>query len=141
MAKSIHDALWKWFAGCASIAQLFFNFSSTDDGDTAIATSGDTLLEDYIDGSQRRRYAFELIRFLPVSVAANDDSNVAMMDDVESIIEWVRRQSDDGAFPDFPAGYTVESVGVLEESVGYVAAQDENTAKYMIPFAVDYVKG
>lgn len=140
MTSSIHSALWEWLAGCATITKLFFNFSGQEDGDTAIATAGDTLLEDYIDGSQRRRYAFELIRYLPASFAANDDSNVLMMEDVDGIVAWVQQQNDDGAFPTFPAGYTVESVGVLEEGAGYVAAQDQNVAKYMIPFAIDYIK-
>lgn len=140
MTSSIHSALWEWLAGCATITKLFFNFSGQEDGDTAIATAGDTLLEDYIDGSQRRRYAFELIRYLPASFAANDDSNVLMMEDVDGIVAWVQQQNDDGAFPTFPAGYTVESVGVLEEGAGYVAAQYQNVAKYMIPFAIDYIK-
>lgn len=140
MTSSIHSALWEWLAGCATITKLFFNFSGQEDGDTAIATAGDTLLEDYIDGSQRRRYAFELIRYLPASFAANDDSNVLRMEDVDGIVAWVQQQNDDGAFPTFPAGYTVESVGVLEEGAGYVAAQDQNVAKYMIPFAIDYIK-
>lgn len=140
MTSSIHSALWEWLAGCATITKLFFNFSGQEDGDTAIATAGDTLLDDYIDGSQRRRYAFELIRYLPASFAANDDSNVLMMEDVDGIVAWVQQQNDDGAFPTFPAGYTVESVGVLEEGAGYVAAQDQNVAKYMIPFAIDYIK-
>ena len=140
MTSSIHSALWEWLAGCATITKLFFNFSGQEDGDTAIATAGDTLLEDYIDGSQRRRYAFELIRYLPASFTANDDSNVLMMEDVDGIVAWVQQQNDDGAFPTFPAGYIVESVGVLEEGAGYVAAQDQNVAKYMIPFAIDYLK-
>ena len=54
-ATSIHDALWEWFLQCAKITKLYFNFSGTDDGDTAIATSGDTLTPEYIDGSQRRQ--------------------------------------------------------------------------------------
>lgn len=140
MTESMHAALWEWFSGCPAIARLFFNFSGADDGDTVISPSGDTLLEEYINGSQRRRYAFELIRFLPAAFDANDPSNVEMMDDVESIIEWVRQQNDDGAFPAFSGGRTVESVGVLEESAGYVAAQNEEKAKYMIPFAIDYMK-
>ena len=28
----------------------------------------------------------------------------------------------------------------LDEYAGYVTAQNENTARYMIPFALDYIK-
>ena len=140
-ATSIHAALWAWFAECVKITHLFFNFSTTDDGDTAIATAGDTLLEEYIDGSQRRRYAFNLIRFLPFTETENDAGNVAMLEDVEAISHWVEEQNDAGNLPEFPNSCTAESVRVLDEYAGYVAAQDESCAKYMIPFAIDYLKG
>lgn len=140
MVESMHAALWEWFSRCPAIARLFFNFSGTDDGDTVISPAGDTLLEEYIDGSQRRRYAFELIRYLPAAFDANDPSNVDMLEDAESVADWVRAQNDAGDFPIFPNGRSVESVGVLEEGTGYAAAQDQNTAKFMIPFAIDYMK-
>ena len=140
-ATSIHDALWEWFLQCAKITKLYFNFSGTDDGDTAIATSGDTLIAEYIDGSQRRQYAFDLVRYLPFTEAENDAGNVAMLEDVEAISHWVEEQNDTGNLPEFPNSCTAESVRVLDEYAGYVAAQDESRAKYMIPFAIDYFKG
>ena len=140
-ATSIHDALWEWFLQCAKITKLYFNFSGTDDGDTAIATSGDTLTAEYIDGSQRRQYAFDLVRYLPFTDAENDAGNVAMLEDVEAISHWVEEQNDAGNLPEFPNSCTAESVRVLDEYAGYVAAQDESCAKYMIPFAIDYIKG
>lgn len=140
-ATSIHDALWEWFLQCAKITKLYFNFSGTDDGDTAIATSGDTLIEEYIDGSQRRQYAFDLVRYLPFTEIENDAGNVAMLEDVEAISRWVEEQNDAGNLPEFPDGSTAERVRVLDEYAGYVAAQDDSRAKYMIPFAIDYLKG
>ena len=139
-AESIHAALWEWFAGCASITRLFFNFSSTDDGDTVIATSGDMLLEDYISGMQRRRYAFDLIRCLPAAFTENDPGNVDMMEDIDSIVQWVQQQNDAGNLPQFPDGCAAESIEVLDDRTGYVAATDQNRAKYMIPFAIEYMK-
>lgn len=139
-AESIHAALWDWFAGCASITRLFFNFSGTDDGDTAIATSGDMLLEDYISGMQRRRYAFDLIRYLPATFAENDPGNVDMMEDIDSIVQWVQQQNNAGNLPQFPDGYVAESIEVLDDRTGYVAATDQNRAKYMVPFAIEYMK-
>ena len=141
MTKGIHLALWEWFAQCASITKLFFNFSGTEDSDTAIATSGDSALETYIDGSQRRRYSFELIRYLPVTFEPNDTGNIDMLEDVEAIVEWVRTQAAQGNLPALPDGCTAEDIMVLDEYAGYTAPADENIAKYMIPFAMDYMKG
>ena len=141
MNTSIHNALWEWFAQCASITKLFFNFSGTEDEATVISTAGDIVLETYIDGSQRRRYSFELIRYLPATFEPNDPGNIAMMEDVEAIIEWVREQAASGNLPAFPNGQTAEEISVLDEYAGFVVGQDDNMAKYMIPFAIDYQKG
>lgn len=140
MNNSIHNALWEWFMQCAAITKLFFNFSSENDGDTVIIASGDSVIEEYIDGSARRQYTFELARFLPVTFTENDAGNVEMMEDVETIIRWAETQVAAGNFPQFPKGCSVESVSALDSYAGYVAAQDENTAKYMIPFAINYYK-
>lgn len=139
-ATSIHDALWEWFLQCAKITKLYFNFSGTDDGDTVIATSGDALLQEYIDGSQRRRYTFELIRYLPFTEAANDTGNVAMLEDVETIISWVGQQNDAGNCPALPNGCTADRVYVLDTYTGAVSAQGDSCAKYMIPLGIDYIK-
>ena len=141
MKQSIHLALWEWFAQCEAITKLFFNFSDTKDMDTVISTSGDLALETYIDGSERRRYSFELIRYLPATFSPNDSGNIDMLMDVEAIVEWVTAQNDAGNLPVLPDGCTAESIEVLDSYAGYASAQDNDTAKYMIPFAMDYRKG
>lgn len=141
MTDSIHAALFEWFSHCETIKKLFFNFSTSTDSDTMISTSGDTLVEQYIDGSQKRRYAFELNHFVPFTTAQNDSGNVEMMETVDAITEWVEEQNAAGNFPAFPAGRCPESVSLLDEYAGYVVSQDANTARYMIPFAIEYMKG
>lgn len=140
MIDSIHAALWEWFLQCSAITKLFFNFSTAKNADTVITTAGDSVLEEYIDGSQRRRYAFELSRFCPVSFTKNDPGNVDMLEDAQAIAAWVEEQNDAGNLPALPNGCIVESVVLLDEYAGYVTAQNENTARYMIPFALDYTK-
>lgn len=140
MTNSIHFALWEWFLQCKAITKLFFNFSTAKDEDTVITTAGDSVIDEYIDGSQKRRYAFELCRFCPVTFLKNDPGNVDMLEDAQAIAQWVEEQNERGNLPTLPRGYTAESVVVLDEYSGYVAANDENTAKYMIPFALDYHK-
>ena len=140
MIDSIHAALWEWFLQCSAITKLFFNFSTAKNADTVITTAGDSVLEEYIDGSQRRRYAFELSRFCPISFTKNDPGNVDMLEDAQAISAWVEQQNDAGNLPALPNGCIVESVVLLDEYAGYVTAQNENTARYMIPFALDYTK-
>lgn len=137
--NSNHAALWDWFAQCAKITKLFFSFGECTDTATILVPAGETILQEFIDGSRRVRYNFELIRFLPVSAQPNDPGNVEMMEDVEAIIDWVRRQNEAGDFPQIPDA-AVEEIAAIEENAGYVAARDGDMAKYMIPFAMDYLK-
>lgn len=141
MTDSIHAALWDWFLQCSAITKLFFNFSSTKDSDTVIATAGDVVLDEYIDGSQHRRYSFELSRYCPITFIQNDPGNIDMLEDAQAIALWVEEQNEAGNLPVLPNGYAAESVTVLDEYAGYSSATDENTAKYMIPFALTYMKG
>lgn len=140
MTDSIHASLWEWFSQCSAITKRFFNFSTAKDSDTVISTAGDILLQDFIDGGQQRRYSFELSRFSPVTFTANDPGNVEMLEDVQTIAHWVEEQNAAGNLPVLPAGYSAESITVLDEYAGIVVAQNENIAKYMIPFALDYMK-
>lgn len=140
MFDSIHAALWEWFSGCGLISQLFFNFGEAQSDSIAIATAGDTVLKNFIDGSQRRRYAFELVIMLPAAFAPNDPSNVDMIEQAEAIAQWIQQQNDDGNLPRLPPGRMAEEISILEESFAYVEADDQNLARYMIPFALDYMK-
>lgn len=140
MTDSIHSALWEWFMQCSTITKLFFNFSTSNDSDTVISTAGDMAVDEYIDGSQRRRYSFELSRFCPISFTENDSGNVDMLEDAETIAAWVEEQNAAGNLPKLPGKCTAEAVVMLDAYTGYVAAQNGTTAKYMIPFALDYTK-
>lgn len=140
MTDSIHAALWEWFSQCSTITKRFFNFSTAENSDTVISTAGDVLLQDFIDDSQQRRYSFELSRFCPVTFTANDPGNVEMLEDVQTISKWVEDQNALGNLPILPNEYCAERIFVLDEYAGIVTAQNSNTAKYMIPFALDYTK-
>ena len=140
MTDSIHAAVWEWFSQCAAITKLFFNFSKIENASTTISTAGDTLLEEYIDGSQRRRYAFEVYQTYPYTTEQGDTGNVDVLEDVQAIAQWVEDQVESGNLPVMPAGMTPENVVMLDEYAGYVTALNENTARYMIPFAIEYAK-
>lgn len=140
MTNSIHAAVWEWFEQCSTITKLFFNFGAIENASTTISTAGDTLLDDYIDGSQRRRYAFEVYQTHPYTTNQGDDGNIDVLEDVETIAKWVEEQCEAGNLPKLPERMTPEGVVMLDEYAGYVTALNENTARYMIPFALDYIK-
>ena len=118
-AKSRHDAVRDWLLQCPSIPKLGFNFAEAADEATYIVPT-DTLLRSYID--------FETA------------SNIDMQEEMDALAEWVSEQNDAGNLPVFPKGCIVQEVEVLDTEAPYATPVDENLAKYMIPFAVNYLK-
>ena len=135
---SKHDAVRDWLLTCPSLTKLGFLFGRAESGGAVIIPS-DTQLAAYVDGSELRRYAFELAIYLPASYRFGE-GNVAQQEIVDGVAEWVAAQNAAGNLPAFPTGCQPIEARVLESEAPYIAAQDENVAKYVIPFAIDYYK-
>lgn len=138
MATSKHDAVRDWLLTCPSLTKLGFLFGKAEIGGAIIIPS-DTQLSAYINGSEQRQYAFELAIYLPASYMAGD-GNIQQQEIVDGVAEWVSAQNSAGNLPAFPTGCQPIEARVLESEAPYIAAQDENVAKYVIPFAIDYYK-
>ena len=100
----------------------------------------DTLIQEYIDGRQLRRYAVELIRFRPITFDANDTGNIDMLEQIDDIIAWLQVQEAEENYPELPEGMRVAAVRVLETEAGYAIANDGIMAKYMLPFTIEYFR-
>ncbi len=139
MATNKHDAVMAWLRTCPHIADLFFAFSHSDDGDTQLIPA-ESVIAEYIDGSTLRRYDCALTRFAACSFEPNDGANIEELMDFDRISEWIEAQYEAGNLPEFPAGETVQEISVLPNASGYFVAQDEDSAKLMIQFQIDYLK-
>ena len=139
-ASSIHRAVWDWLGGCVSITKLFFNFGTQATGSTIIIPS-DSQTETYIDGTEMREYAVELIRFLPLTFDVNSTANIDMLEDVDAIAKWIEEQEAGGNYPLFPIGMTVQGIELTNSYSGYTLGSDGLYAKYTIPFKIIYEKG
>jgi hypothetical protein len=143
MADSRHEAVWDWLQTCPYIADLFFNFSQSENGDTVLVplmAYSDTPKSEFVDGSSERWYDFSLVRFEAQSVEPNDEQNIEVLVDVEAIAAWIETQAAAGNYPLFPAGSTIQSFEALPSNIGYVAARDNTGAKYMLQFRIEYIK-
>ena len=136
--ESKHKAVWDWLTTCPYIGDLFFNAGRAEDGNTVIIPSEQEIAQ-YIDGSSLRNYNCALTRFLAYSTDPNDPANIAAVADLDAVAEWVEQQMADGELPDFPDGI-VKEVRMLPNESGYIAAQSDTQAKYMIQFQIEYIK-
>ena len=137
MASSKHRAVWDWLLTCPLIGDLFFNAAQPKAGATVLVPS-ESLVEEYIDGSQKRNYNCALTRFQSFSSDPNDMANIMTVTDLEALGDWVKAQFKAGHLPEFPEGYTITDIRVLPAEPGYMVATDFTWAKYMIQFQVEY---
>ena len=138
MASNKHRAVWDWLQSCPLIGDLFFNTITAKLGGTCLVPS-EQLVEEYIDGSEKRNYNCALTRFQQFSGDPNDMANITAVTDLEELGDWVKAQVKAGNLPRFPEGCTVTDIKVLPNESGYMVAQDFTQAKYMIQFQIEYI--
>lgn len=141
--SSIHCALWDWLMDCPHIKDLFFNYARISGNDAAIdsvTTGGDTVIREFISGAAEHRYDFTVIRFDVLSDAPGSTENIEALIDAEQLREWIAAQDAAQNYPVFPEGCTVTKAAAYDDDVGAFAAQNENMAKYMFRFYIEYLK-
>lgn len=138
-----HEAVWDWLLTCPHIKDMFFNFSTVEDGGTVLVpltAFNDTAEQEFVDGSSIRVYDFNIVHFSVYSTAPNDRQNIDVLANVERIADWVTQQDAAGNYPVFPNGCHVLGIEVLPSNGGYVSAWDESGAKYMLQIRIRYEK-
>ena len=142
-SKTRHEAVWDWLLTCPYIQDMFFNFSTVENGGTVLEPTtayNDTAEQEFVDGSSIRNYEFSIVRFSVYSTAPNDRQNIDVLANVERIADWVTQQDAAGNYPAFPDGCRVLGIEVLPSNGGYVSAWDESGAKYMLQIRIRYEK-
>ena len=143
MENNTHKAVWEWLLSCPHIRNLFFSFARPKNGDTVfqpMTAYNDTLIREFIGSDTERRYDFALIRFDVISDEPNSTDNIDALIDVEQIAAWIDEQDAVGNYPVLPAGCTPIKVAAYPPGAGYFAAQNEDQAKYLFQFYLDYLK-
>ena len=136
--KSLHRAVWEWLKGCEHADRLFFNFGEIASAGT-IMIPNDRLEVEYASGAQRRAYDVELAVFLPLTTDG-DDGNIAMLERIDAIADWIRKSSDRDEIPEFPEGREIDEIEVNDSVAGYAVAQNGVIAKYSLSFTIFYIK-
>ena len=135
-----HEAMVDYMTQCAEVKDLFFNFSTSENGDTVIAPiASDYVVQEYIDKSALKWYDFSIIQFQPLSTEPNDDTNTTVIFDVEAVMQWIIDQEDAENYPDFGDKCEIQEISVLQD-IPTVAGQDQSGAKYMFSCRVEYIE-
>ena len=138
MASNKHRAVWDWLQTCPYIGDLFFNAASVKAGVTVLVPA-DQVVEEYINGAEKRHYNCALTRFQAFTADANDGSSIEVVTDLEELGDWVEAQFRAGNCPAFPERYQITDIRVLPNESGYLVAQDMHMAQYRIQFQIEYI--
>ena len=137
---SIHRGVWNWIGRCEGIARRFFGFGAAGSGGVVLLPEDRGDGQDYIDGTKRRVYGVELARLLPLTLEAEDEGNIAMLEAMDAIGQWIAERAAAGDYPDLGAGRTVTGIDVFDPQAVTALAMDGAWARYALCFAVHYLQ-
>ena len=129
---------------------LFFNFinASSDNKQFVTLTDDISLNRKYIDGSELKRYSFNVIDYKSISynplvtMPGYSNENMDELMDVQSIIDWITEQDELRNFPNFGADCEIQSIEALSNQPALNGVDTSVTpvlAKYSISIRVTYL--
>lgn len=126
-------AFWSWLMACPAISDyVTFNAIEEMTGETGIQTiSNAAWARRFLRGGGQQYLDFAVVQIKPHDMGTSD-VNFRQMLDVESVMEWVIKQSKNKNFPDFGENTSVLRIEPLENIPNLAAvSEDGGRAKYM----------
>jgi hypothetical protein len=134
---------------CPSIRDnpLFFNFGKVENNAHQANMRSDdvSLHRPYIDGTELKRYTFQLDSFKSVAynpvIQGLTDENLEDFNEVQSLIDWVNEQDDAHNYPAFKDCVIdkMRSISSKPELVGVNTTMSPPMAVYRITIQIDYL--
>lgn len=129
---------------------LFFNFINAKDKSKQVSSiaTNTSINKKYIDGSVLKRYTFSIIDFCSVSYQAIPKNaelvseNVADLQLVQDLMDWINEQADINNYPDFGTDCVVEEMTTTTNMPNLNGIDTQVTpplAKYSITINIDFL--
>lgn len=144
-----HQAMLKFLQTCPSIRDnpLFFNFGKVENNAHQANMRSDdvSLHRPYIDGTELRRYTFNLDTFKSVAynpiITGLPDENMEDFEDVQSLLDWINEQGELKNYPAFEKCIIdkMQSLSTKPVLVGVDTTLSPPTAVYRISIQIDYL--
>lgn len=152
MSVDKNKAIIDYLLTCSYIqsSSIYFNFiNAKNDTKQVIADANDKVTNSrFIDGSVLKQYQCTLIDFKTLStkpvpkVSGYVDENLADVQMVQNVVDWINEQQDLQNFPNFGSDCVVESIVTTTENPsldGIDASTTPALAKYSITIQVEYL--
>lgn len=145
-----NQAITNFFQTYADINDnpLFFNFGDIENDayQVNVTTNDVSLNRKYVDGSELRRYTIYVDSFKSVSttpvIPGLLTENLADMQEVQSLLDWIIEQADNHNYPDFGENCIIDSMTSLTTEpalIGIDSTMNPPIAIYRITIRIDYI--
>lgn len=147
-----NKSLINYLITCEAImnSPLYLNFVNAKNGVHQIQTieSDKNINNPYIDGSVKKRYSLTLITYLTISqnplvkVENINNENVADLDTVQKLMDWIDEQNTNHNYPDFGTECEIDEIGTTTNNPRLDqidATQSNPLARYSFTIYVDYL--
>ena len=135
-----------------AIEQLYFQYGEAADGAISISTQAIDTSERrrYVDGSEPKQLDFVFTWYKPLSTLpvsttlaqGETNQNVAELDDVSAIIDWIEEQNHLRNFPDLGEHCVVDEIYCLTNHprmAGVDIAANPPLARYTFTIRINYI--
>lgn len=150
MNASLNQSVLDFLLQSDAISTLYFQYANIADGLVRISTTANEInsRREFIDGSRPRELDFTFTWYKSLSVLpvltqqGVSNENVADLDDVQAIIDWIDEQNDAQNFPDLGEKRLVERMFCLSDVprlAGVDTSYSPALARYTFTIRVEYV--
>jgi hypothetical protein len=139
-----HEAVMEFFSEKAvELFDRYLQFNALEKQGVAIITDSteSTVLARFIGGPERKRYAFNIMANVPMSIDMERGTNIDSVSMFEEFSDWIRSNAREGNYPDFGEGCVVEAMRTSDTIPNLVDVDNEaQIARYTLAVQIDYLE-
>lgn len=133
-----NKAVYEWIKKCPVFDRLYFNFGTSKENTSIfIPIPTESTAKTDIFGNKTKLYDFAVSSFGSVDdITFEGAENIASMDFLQQLTEWVETQNKSNNFPDFGNDCFIEKITVIQNIPASLRMQ--NISKYLTQYRITY---
>ncbi len=133
-----NNAVYEWIKQCPVFERLYFNFGTGRENTSIfIPIPTDSTVKTDIFGNETKHYDFAVSTFGTVDdITFEGAENIAAMNLLQELTEWIKQQSRERIFPDFGKKCFIEKITVNQNIPASLRMQ--NISKFLSQYRITY---
>lgn len=144
MNANIHENLMDFLMKCPAFKRWHFGFSQAENASVAIVPiPSKRYIAEWAEGGGECQYQFAVAAFQNISheahVSGQQTESVEDMALVQSVMEWIEEQNDDGNLPVLGGSLIAQEIKVLQD-VPSIAGENDRIQKTLFSASLIYLE-